>query len=360
MLRGDEVISPDWLSVKASLTRVFEQQSKITENISFDFQSKGYRAREGEYVLANTDKGYFHLGNNGEQLYRRSARENPSPVGLHSVQQKIQSLESPVQNALVIENSDNTIFITRLNKKTTREKILFRSGFSLIFGVLVSYESDDGQVFVTFLDFIRNANLSSEEDKSDPSGGALVKVAGNAGKYKIDMWFDPSQKFALKRIRQETPPISGLAQLIVAETKITAHEMVSDIYLPSEYYTEEIFSSGQIETYDGEIRNVPSTRDKGEHVLTNFLVDNKKDDFKIVGIPEGTDVFVEDIPQIRHVWADGKIQPATDELMMRIARGGHKFMPGPDEPRFWLMAIGILLIVISLSRMAYKYFTSKK
>jgi hypothetical protein len=190
--------------------------------------------------------------------------------------------------------------------------------------------------------------------------GKLIRATATVDKYKVDLWFDPTLKYALKRIRKETSQISGGAQLVSGEIKIISHEMVSDVYLPKEYYSEDHFSDGQVEVRKGEMTNVPSTRDKFEVVLTNFQIDNKKDDFKVIDVPEGTPVFVEDIPQIRYVWADGKVQPATDELMMRIAQGGHKFMPGPDEPRFWLMAIGILLIVIALGRMAYRHYTSRE
>jgi hypothetical protein len=76
-------------------------------------------------------------------------------------------------------------------------------------------------------------------------------------------------------------------------------------------------------------------------------------------IPNGTPVIDRRAPHIEYIWYNGKIVPKTDEVMLAIARGGHKFMPGPDSPRFWFMSIGIILILIACGRLAYKHFTNK-
>ena len=77
-------------------------------------------------------------------------------------------------------------------------------------------------------------------------------------------------------------------------------------------------------------------------------------DFKLhTSIPNGTPAYMQDALHIEHIWYDGKIVPKTNEVMLAIARGNHKFMPGPNEPRFWLMAIGIILIVVALGKMLY-------
>ena len=67
-----------------------------------------------------------------------------------------------------------------------------------------------------------------------------------------------------------------------------------------------------------------------------------------------------DAQQIQYVWFDGKIVPRTDEVMLAIARGNHKFMPGPDSPRFWLMAVGIIMIVVALGKKLYDIFYQRK
>ena len=84
-------------------------------------------------------------------------------------------------------------------------------------------------------------------------------------------------------------------------------------------------------------------------------------DFKIKKtIPNYTEVFTQDAIQIKHIWLDGRIVPLTDELALALARArGHGFIPGVREPRFWMMALGIVMILFALGRMAYKYFKSK-
>jgi len=241
----------------------------------------------------------------------------------------------------------------------TKQHIIAASSFQPVLGVVMYYEGSDCSILVMLPDFIQNANISFEENDEDSFGRELIKATANVGKYRIDMWFDPALNFALRRVRKETSQITGGAQLVWSETRVTSHEKVLGLYLPKEYYTEENFSAGKIEVRKGDIVDTPASQDKTEYILTNFLTDNRKDDFKIVGIPDGTHVFAEDVPQIRYIWAEGKIQPATDELMLRIARGGHKFMPGTEEPRFWLMAIGIILILIGGGRLAYKHFIKK-
>ncbi|MDR1478205.1 MAG: hypothetical protein LBJ00_04620 [Planctomycetaceae bacterium] len=73
-----------------------------------------------------------------------------------------------------------------------------------------------------------------------------------------------------------------------------------------------------------------------------------KSDFEITEpVPNYTEVFMQDAPQVKYVWLDGKIVPYTDELAMAQLRG-HKFMPGVNESRFWVMAVGILMITIAL------------
>ncbi|MDR1492617.1 MAG: hypothetical protein LBT05_07840 [Planctomycetaceae bacterium] len=55
---------------------------------------------------------------------------------------------------------------------------------------------------------------------------------------------------------------------------------------------------------------------------------------------------MQDAPQIQYVWMDGKIVVKTDEVVLAIARGGRKFIQGPDEPRFWMIALGIIMILV--------------
>jgi len=63
-------------------------------------------------------------------------------------------------------------------------------------------------------------------------------------------------------------------------------------------------------------------------------------------IPNGSLVHMQDAPHIEHVWFNGRIVPKTDEVALRIARGDYGFMPGPKNPRFWFMALGLGMLLL--------------
>jgi hypothetical protein len=98
-----------------------------------------------------------------------------------------------------------------------------------------------------------------------------------------------------------------------------------------------------------------------EYLLSDvsFSTLSEKDFQFSLSLPNGTSVYMQDAPQIQHVWLDGKIVPRTDEAMLAIVRGGNKFMPGPESPRFWFLTISILLILICGGKLAYEHFTNK-
>jgi hypothetical protein len=58
------------------------------------------------------------------------------------------------------------------------------------------------------------------------------------------------------------------------------------------------------------------------------------------------------------MWLDSGIVPKTDENIMKLLRG-HKFMPGPAEPRFWMLWIGVTLILIAFGKFVYDHFRKK-
>jgi len=355
--RDNEPLVPALHEVRPRLLQVIEQQSEITKNISFDFQSMGYRAVNGKYRLSYTDNGNFHLGDGGERSFSRVDRKIPETHDTHnSSEKKIQVSKSFEHHSLVIEDKGSIIFNTWLDKKMTKEDIISTSGFQPVFGVVMRYRTDNGSFCVMMLkDFVQNADISFEESNED-TGRDLVRATMNVDRYRVDVWFDPALNFALKRIRQEISQITGGKQLISSEINVTSHKIVDGIYLPKEFCLEERRSAGRVEVRKGDTVDVPALQDKFEYTIDNFFVDNRRDDFRIVGIPDGTPVFVEDSPQIARVWFDGEIIVRTDELMMQIARGGHKFMPGPDSPRFWFMTIGIMLFLLGCGKLAYDRF----
>ncbi len=75
-------------------------------------------------------------------------------------------------------------------------------------------------------------------------------------------------------------------------------------------------------------------------------------------IPDNTEVHLTDKSQIQHVWIDGRIAPLTDELALaRVS--GHGFVHGVRESRFWIMGLGLGMILFALAVKIRRYFASK-
>lgn len=132
--------------------------------------------------------------------------------------------------------------------------------------------------------------------------------------------------------------------------------LVDGVYFPEKIVCTSVFSSDISKQ-----SNLRLVREVVEYNLSNVRREEfSASDFVLSSkIENGTECVMRDVPQIEYIWLDGKVVPKTNEVMLAIARGGHKFMPGPSEPRFWFMAIGITLIVLALGRMAYKHFKNK-
>lgn len=144
-------------------------------------------------------------------------------------------------------------------------------------------------------------------------------------------------------------------------------EECNGLWLPVDYHVEEKKNGGKRHFINApheiavvEDAILPRTLKADVKLERVVLPTNiSKEDFKItISVPNYTPVFMEDAPQIKYVWLEGKIVPLTDKLALAQARG-HGFIPGPTEPRFWFMAIGILLMLIGGGRILYKYIMVK-
>ncbi|MDO4588197.1 MAG: hypothetical protein Q4C95_13055, partial [Planctomycetia bacterium] len=110
----------------------------------------------------------------------------------------------------------------------------------------------------------------------------------------------------------------------------------------------------------------PRTHGPTQTLITNLseVVLNqsfKDSDFSLkTQISNGNRVVMDDRPQIEYIWMDGEIVLKTDERMLAIARQGHKFIPGKEEPRFWLIIVGVLLVLIGGGINLHRFLISKK
>ena len=147
---------------------------------------------------------------------------------------------------------------------------------------------------------------------------------------------------------------------------VTDYKIIDNFWLPVQFDVE-IFSHGEgTHRFDPRKKEIvplpvrPYTL-QSQVVFTDVKLNpfpkNKELTFD-TPIPDYTQVQLFSQRQIAYVWVNGKIIPLTDELALARARG-HGFIPGTREPRFWLMATGIGLILFALGRMTYSYLKRK-
>ena len=209
--------------------------------------------------------------------------------------------------------------------------------------------------------FLPDVLSSAELEFSNENG--RPKIHATTSEFITMVEFDSEecqfvQSLEMTRIADRDKPFA----LLEVKYIVNRAEKYNGVYLPVDYYAEEKYNGGKISRRRDSIEEdnneiLPRTL-KARIKLENIVLpENLSDeDFKIMlDIPNYTPAFMQDAPQIEHIWLDGKIVPKTNEAMLAIARGGHKFMPGPESPRFWFMAIGIILILIGGGRLAYKY-----
>jgi hypothetical protein len=300
-------------------------------------------------ALCYVDEGYCHFNNIEKQVLRRFNRTQSNRSGSNVSQntQTIQILQSLNKHFLIVKDhdNDNIIFNSWLKKQFTELDILIGAGLASTLGYVITVGNDDRSKLNTFADIINVADIFIETDNDPDNKDNLIRIEAKIEKFQIKMWFNSSQNYMIKKIQKKSLGVFGGAELLSGEEVVFDGQLIDDIYLPSKFQFHGYFSTGKVEVREGEIVDTPATEDKLECILSNFRI-NHKNDFVVTDVPNGTPVFMQDVPQIEYIWFDGKIEPKTNELMLRIARGGHRFMPGVREPRFWFIAAGAVLIFL--------------
>jgi hypothetical protein len=220
---------------------------------------------------------------------------------------------------------------------------------------LVGYASINPPLNTRYIpDLLREFHPKSSLDRS--SGTDLVLLSGARGAVSIRAWLDPARNYLLKSLEIKQTGASKSGETIAMMFSFDKFIDVSGIIVPTFHeYSHSMVSikDGVQGTYDGRISTVISNINIADNSKpTPYTFQTK--------IPNGTRAVLFDAPQIQYIWLNGRIVPKTDEVMLAIARGGHKFMPGPDNPRFWMMGTAIVLILIALARMAYRLFVKNE
>ncbi|GHT23448.1 hypothetical protein FACS189419_07400 [Planctomycetales bacterium] len=193
------------------------------------------------------------------------------------------------------------------------------------------------------------SNVSITESTLDDSRVVICK--GNVGNVSLILSLDKDRGYITKKLFFEnTNPELGKTKEFTF-TVLDFYEVEEGLFIPKRINTHHSAKGGQkgVITFDDTPQHhkyelVYTKKDASSFIAGKKIFEKIRDT-----IPNGTPVAVQDAPQIEYVWMDGKIEPKTDEVMLKIAQGDHKFIPGADEPRFWIMALGAILIIVGFT-----------
>jgi hypothetical protein len=184
---------------------------------------------------------------------------------------------------------------------------------------------------------LREMNIKVTKDTKN--GIELILLAGQKDDLEMNVWLDPAQNFLMRFLEIHQSNTSQIGDLIDKSIVLDKFISVKGVKFPT-YYD---YSDSQV------VPKQKVLKGKGTVKIDNITITDNSNptpfSFK-TKIPNGTKVVLYDAQQIEHVWLDGKIVPKTDEVMLAIARGGHKFIPGPNESRFWFIALGLFLMFL--------------
>lgn len=235
--------------------------------------------------------------------------------------------------------------------------------YTMPIGCVLGYVSFQSEKTRYVPNLIHKATTTLSQDVV--SGHTCTKIDGATENYSIALWIDPEHDFCMRKltlvVNNPEPSMPELIEFIASDLI-----PVGSTYFPSSYTLSQTFPPYQIKSDHlpdyleiERVINVPRQIRCKEVTITRCDLNvhfTSSDFLPLATIPNGSVVQMRDAPQIEYIWLDGKIVPKTDEAMLAIARGGHKFMPGPNETRFWLMGIGIALILFALGVKGYKMY----
>jgi hypothetical protein len=191
----------------------------------------------------------------------------------------------------------------------------------------------------TFIpEFLRKINPKAT--KSNKNGRELILLSGQKNNMVINVWLDPAQNFLMRFLEIHQSNTSKTGEIIEKSIVFDQFIDVKGVKFPTYYET----ANSQVNVNDqGVLKTKIATK------IDNITITDNSNptpfSFK-AKIPNGTKAVLFDAQQIQHVWMDGEIVPKTDEVALAIARGDHKFIPGPKESRFWFIALGLILFFL--------------
>jgi hypothetical protein len=214
---------------------------------------------------------------------------------------------------------------------------------------LISQEHYPGDFFkhdgIFFLPDIleKLTGIISKKQTLDEENGILFQWTQD--KRFLEIFILPEKNYLIKTFKYEDAniPLGGIKSYIYRVKEIQKN---NDAISPKIITIQRELQGGKGKR-DGLVFSIQGQKYDEEIVIDkiNYKPKFHNSDF-VSSIHDGTQIYMQDAPQIQYVWMDGKPVLKTDEVALAIARGGHKFIPEPDEPRFWMMALGIIMMLV--------------
>ncbi|MDR1924839.1 MAG: hypothetical protein LBQ66_10735 [Planctomycetaceae bacterium] len=183
----------------------------------------------------------------------------------------------------------------------------------------------------------------------------------NGGDLEITFIFF-NGKYRLKGISFRRTQMTGKPpKLDYYSFKIEKYIDAGDTYFPAKFAVEVKIPKGRYIDEDGD-----ECISRGYNLIylysiTDFSINDAVEEIPRTlqtHIPNGTVVHVQDVPQIKHVWIDGKIVPWTDENALESIRGS-RFVPSVREIQFWLIVSGFVLFLLGIGSGIWKHIKSR-
>jgi len=316
------------------------------------------REASNEYTIIreNDDSGPTFRVRTGEGNFWGQYQENSVPSMKTELSATNKNTFRGWVNFGVLEQYEgNYVLESRLSPVEMPAKYFF-SNFGC--GYFWGYIYDENGVTVDILELLSKCELKVETDQIDEKNVLLLNGTWGNGN-QIRVWFDHFPECNVVSI-ETTFPRSQPGNVFYSRYAVNDFTSRNNVIFPFRYTEDIRIAGGEANSIQYDPVNVRLT-----YQMKNIDTGKSfsESDFELTfasDIPDGTPVNMQDAPHIEHIWYDGRVVPKTDEVMLAIARGGHKFMPGPDEPRFWLWMFSFLLIALGLGKMIYNIIYKKE
>lgn len=170
------------------------------------------------------------------------------------------------------------------------------------------------------------------------NGFDAILLHGQKEGFDIQCWLDPAQQNCLRVLEMRNINAKNTGEFAYFEVRFDKFITVNGVPFPTLCYNKisqvNVDNKGILDSEFTIAFDDVDIWDESDPKPFPFVTE----------IPNGSKAVLLDVQQIEHIWLDGEVVPKTDEAMLALARG-HKFMPGVSEPRFWLMAVGLVMLL---------------